>query len=302
MKKGIWLSVIVCMLMLGLSGCGRNALEGNCECIVALTEIPKELEMLDENILDEFYIKVELENIYSEKSMDVKLTADNDFQVKLKLQPGTYLVRYLYAAPSYLVPVEVASRQEKVELTKDSKTTVDIFITNQEDFSDWLWNMDPSREVLQEDAFSHRVQFEGKMIDIEDITDYVEFSYDSSLRAYEKATISNSEKGVTITVLNDSNIDAVWQDCKLIEVSFSKNNIIWGQGAFVGMDVTKAVNAKTGLYGEPSSMAGTILAGLGYSSTKVSWLDETSGDKLTLMIAPDGDSISGITYAFEAYE
>ena len=93
-----------------------------------------------------------------------------------------------------------------------------------------------------------------------------------------------------------------WQECELIKVTFKKNNVIWGQGAFVGMDVTKAVHAEKGLYGEPYAMSGTVLAGLGYDRTYVSYLDTMSGDKLTLEIVPDGDYVSGICYELKVFE
>lgn len=300
MKKGLLLWAVL-ILFIGLTGCGAKALEGDCKCVVALENVPKELDMLDENLLEQFYVKVHMENIYSEKTMTVELNAENDFEAELKLQPGTYKIDYCYAGPTFLVPIEVESKVEKVELTKENTESVQVAITNESDFVDWAWSMNPSREILEAGAFSHKVQFEGQLIDLTEITNYVEFNYDKQVSSYKKATISG-EKGVAITVLNENDAAANWQDCKLIEVSFGKNNVIWGQGAFIGMDVAKAANAKTGLYGKPASMSGTVLVGLGYADTCVSWLDEKSGDKLTLTIEPGGDYISGITYALEAFE
>lgn len=299
-KRRLFLAVSA--LMLGLTGCGEHALEGDCECVVSLLEVPKELEMLDENVLEQFVINVELENIYSEKSIDVELTAENDFCKELKLVPGTYLVKYCYAGPHKLVPLEVGAKQEKLELKRDTPLSVDVVITNGEEFADWAWSSEPTREILEENAFSHRVQFEGQLIDVTQITDYVEFTYDNKVGGYDKAVISNEEKGVTIVVQNQSKTAAEWQDCRLAEVSFWKNNVVWGQGAFVGMEVKAAVHAKEGLYGMPDDMSGTVLAGLGYDSTYVSYIEENSGDKLTLEIAPDGEYIAEICYGLEVFE
>ena len=300
MKKGLWLSAVF-LLMLGLTGCGDNALEGNCKCVVALDNVPKEMDMLDENILEQVYVKVNLENIYSEKDITIELNAENDFQAELKLQPGTYTVNYCYAGPGIIVPIEAECKQEKVELTRENAQTIEITITNESEFADWVWNLNPAREVLETGAFSHKIQFEGKVIDLEQIANYVEFTYDKQVAAYKKASISG-DKGVSITVLNENDEAADWKDCKLVEVSFDKSNVVWGQGAFIGMDVAEAVNAQEGLYGEPSAMSGTVLYGLGYAETFVSWLDEKSGDRLTLEISPDGDYISGITYDLEVFE
>lgn len=93
-----------------------------------------------------------------------------------------------------------------------------------------------------------------------------------------------------------------WKACELKEITFLKSNVLWGQGAHVGMDVKKAVHAEEGLYGMPDGMDGTILSGIGYGTTDVSWLDGGSGDKLTLRMHSSGSHISAITYAFEVYE
>lgn len=299
-KGGLLLGAMILAVCLG--GCGESALEGDSKCVVRLADVPKELERLDENILEQFYISVDLENIYLEESVDVKLNAKNDFKEELKLQPGTYVISYCYASPSNLVPVEVESKQEKIELTKDNPMTIDIAITNQEDFVEWAWNSEPSRDILQEGAFSRIVQFEGQMIDLEHIAEYVEFTYEEQVGGYDRATIRNADKGVSITVLNEQEKAADWEDCKVVEVSFTKNNVIWGQGAYVGMDVKTAVHAQEGLYGKPDDMSGTVLVGLGYANTNVSWNNDKSGDKLTLEIVPDGDYISKITYTMEVFE
>ena len=301
MKRGRLL-LAAAALVLGLTGCGEEALSGDCKCTVSLLDVPKELEMLDENLLKQFEIDVTLENIYVEEAIHVELNAENDFCEVLKLQPGTYVVKYGYAGPDALVPLEVEVKQEKLELTKNNPGEIDVVITNATEFADWVWSMEPAREILEEDAFSRTIQFEGQLIDVAQITEYVEFSYKDKVRGYEKATITNAEKGVTIEVLNPNEDAAEWQDCKVMKVSFSKNNVIWGQGAFIGMDVTKAVHAEKGLYGAPYEMSGTVLAGLGYDSTYVSYLDKMNGDKLTLKIVPDGDYISVISYELEVFE
>ena len=289
-------------LVLGLTSCGKNELEGECECTVALLDVPKELQMLDENLLEQFEISLELENIYSEKTMDVELTAENDFCQELKLQPGTYLIRYSYAGPKKLIPVEVEVKQEKIELTREKPLAVDVLITNKQEFSDWVWKNTASREILEESAFSREIQFEGQMIDVTRIAEYVAFEQKSKIPPYEREIITNAEKGVTIVVQNTNSESTDWQECELIKITFKKNNVIWGQGAFVGMDVTKAVHAEKGLYGEPYAMSGTVLAGVGYDHTYVSYLDTMNGDKLTLEIAPDGNYISGISYEFKVFE
>ncbi len=293
--------LVLLMLMIALTGCGNKSVEGECECLVELTGLPKEMEKLGENIREQLYVSVYLENIYTEKRFHVNLTWDEDFQKELHLKPGTYRVHASYASDSNLLPWKVKEKQDTIELIKDKKEVLKIEVTNPEEVTDWIWNQQPSREVLQEDAFSHKVQFEGQIIDVKDILDYVEIEYEGNVAPYEKK-ILNADKGVSIMVFNEDEDARDWRKCELKKVTFSCGNIIWGQGAYIGMPVKEAVHAKEGLYGMPTNMSGTILAGLDYGPTNICWLDGKSGDKLTLTMHSNGDYISGISYEFEVYE
>ncbi len=302
MKKSILLCMIL-IIVLALCGCGENDLKGECECIVKLNTIPKELRMLDENLAKELYVSLYLENIYTEESMNVKLTLEDDFEQMLNLKPGTYKVKSCYAGPSNLLPMEVETKSESIQLTPNDEVILEIAITNMEEVQDWIWHTDADREVLEAGAFSHTVQFEGQIIDLKQITEYVTFESEEQIRPGKKLTIyGGNDKGVSITVINEGTETTSWKKCKLLGVAFHKNNIIWGQGASIGMNVKEAVHAETGLYGKPSSMSGSILAGVGSESTSASWVDTASGDKLTLTMTASGDYIMAIRYEFAVFE
>lgn len=293
--------LVLLMLMIALTGCGNKSVEGECECLVELTGLPKEMEKLGENIKEQLYVSVYLENIYTEKRFHVNLTWDEDFQKELQLKPGTYRVHASYASDSNLLPWKVKEKRDTIELIRDKKEVLKIEVTNPEEVTDWIWNQQASREVLQEDAFSHKVQFEGQIIDVKDILDYVEIDYEGNVAPYEKK-ILNADKGVSVMVFNEDEDAQDWRSCELKKVSFASGNIIWGQGAYIGMPVKEAVHTEEGLYGMPTNMSGTILAGLDYGPTNVCWLDSKSGDKLTLTMHGTGDYISAISYEFEVYE
>lgn len=299
-KRRILWAILLCMF--SMTGCAENTLAGDCKCVVAVEDMPRELMMLDANVLENFYIRISMENIYTEEEVDVKLCAENQFQTELKLQPGTYRMSDCYAASSYLVPIEVECAQEKLELTRDDPKSVMIQITNRDEFVDWAWNCEPDREILQADAFSHKIQLDGQVIELEQIKDYVEIDYEEKVSGFAKVTLNNTKKGISMVVQNTDEDAVGWKDCKLLEIHFTKNNVIWGRGAHVGMNVAEAVHATQGLYGKPDSMSGTILAGVGYDKTYVNWSDEESGDKLTLAISSDGDFISEIIYYLEVFE
>lgn len=297
---------IVCSLLLlllgGLCACGNEKKEGECECVVELKDMPAEFKMLPENILENMRISVSVENIVTEKGATAYLTQENEFSETLYFQPGTYRVTSVYVSPSNLLELDAEASEEKFELDRKNETEVEVFIANAEAFADWAWSMEATREIVQADAFSRMVQYEGQVIDLKQIAQYVEFSYDSQIAAYDKVTLKNVDKGVYITIQNQNEEPASWTSCEIIEVSFRKNNVILGQDIRLGMDVTPLVHKEDGILGTPDKMSGTALIGAGYSTTKASYVDGESGDVLTLEIDSSGDYIRGLTYAFELFE
>lgn len=302
MKRKWKICALLLLLMVGLCACSSEKKEGECECVVELKDIPAEFKMLPENILENIRIRVSVENIVTEKSETVYLTQENEFSETLYFHPGTYRVTGVYVSPSYLAELEVEASEEKFELDRNDDGEVEVFVSNAEAFADWVWSMEATREIVQADAFSRMVQYEGQVIDLKQIAQYVEFSYDSQVPSYDKVTLKNMDKGVYITIQNQTEEPADWTSCEVLEVTFRSNNVIFGQDIRLGMDVTTLVHKEDGILGTPDKMSGTALIGAGYASTKASYIDGASGDILTLEIDSSGDYIRGLTYAFELFE
>lgn len=302
-KKNMrWRLWILCsILLLGLPGCGKESEESGGDCLIELTEVPKEMDMLGENVKEHFSVRVSLQNIYTEKRHSVELYMEDDFQTTLKLKPGTYQVESCSVSDYSLLPMEVKAKTDTVEVLPDKKAKLQIKIENPEAVSDWIWDQQAQREIMEAGAFSHKVQFRGEIIDLKEILNYIEVEYDKPIKGYEKQVLPGSD-GISITVMNETAEPLDWQNCTLKKIHFGKANVIWGQGAYPGMAVKDAVHATEGLYGKPTKMGGTVLAGTGYGRTQASWLDEKSGDKLSLWIATDGEHISSIEYEFAVFE
>lgn len=300
-KRRIRSLLIFGALLLSLTGCENKAVESGSECVIELMEVPKEMEMLSENIKESFRVDVELENVYTEKSVSVELSMEENFKTTLKLQPGTYRVKDCSVSHYSLLPMDVKEAVETVEVFQDKKANLQVRVENPEDVADWIWNQQVQREIMETSAFSHKVQFCGEVIDLKNILNYIEVVYDRPITAYSKEELVGNH-GVTITVLNETAEAADWRNCTLKKVAFRQSNVVWGQGAYPGMAVKDAVHAQDGLYGKPTKIEGTVLVGTGYDHTKVVWLDEKSGDKLTLWIHPDGDYIYSIVYEFAVFE
>lgn len=302
MRRGLRVLGMALLMVFGLCACGNEGQEGACECVVELVDLPDEFEKLPENIRKNVEISVAIENVVTEKEVQAYLTEENDFQEVLYLNPGTYRVIYVYAFPSALAELEVEASGEKFELTRDEEAEVEVSVVNTEAFADWAWSMDATREIVQADVFSQTVQFEGQLIELKQIVQYVEFTYDNQIASYDRVTIKNADKGVSITVQNQGEEPAKWTDCEILEVTFRKNNVIFGQGICLGMNVSEIVHEEEGLLGTPDEMTGTVLMGTGYADTSASYIHGTSGDKLTLAIESGGEYIRSISYAFEVFE
>lgn len=289
------------LLMMGMSACTNKPVESGSECIIELIGVPKEMDMLSDNIRENFYVRVSLQNIYTEKRTSVELYEADDFKTSLKLQPGTYRVEYCSVARKQLLPMEVKETTDTVEVFQDKTAKLMVKVENPEEVSDWIWNQQGKREVIDAGAFSHTIQFCGEIIDLKDILNYIEIDAEQPVKAYEKQVLTGTN-GVSITVLNETGEPAKWQDCTLKKVRFGTSNVIWGQGAYPGMSVKDVMHVQEGLYGKPTKMTGTVLVGTGYGDTMASWLDEKSGDKLTLEISSDGKMIDSIEYEFAVFE
>ena len=78
--------------VLALAGCTKTGRlnEGNCKCNISFVDIPKELSLLEENIQNNFAIRLTLKNISNEKLYHITLNEDNDFLMEISLHPGIF--------------------------------------------------------------------------------------------------------------------------------------------------------------------------------------------------------------------
>lgn len=295
---------VICMLVLSLTGCGKKGKldEGDCACVVKLESIPQEFNMLGDNVRSLLEIEVILENITTERQYYFILNGENGFQQDATLYPGVYKVSFCTGDPNFL-SMDISARQEQMDVKRDKVNELAVYIENMEAFSELARNSQPIQEVMQLDKFSHKVQWEGQIIDLEHITDYVEFQnngYDGMVRGYGQVTLQNS--GIAITLQNETSQQMPWTECKLIKVQVGNPGAVFAGGARVGMSVREAVHAEEGIYGTPDSMTGTVFIGMDLDETRMVYYNEASGDRLTLVCDLKGEYIRNIIYEFAAYE
>ena len=294
---GIWLLVLA---VLCSSGCGMDKLKaGECVCNIALDYIPQEFMMLEENVGSLMELNVTLKNVENQKNYKVSLNRENSYRAAVYVPEGEYKVVNCGAYPDRLVDLQLGISEKRIKLTAGKERTLSVSIKNEEEFTDWVWNMQMKRKIGQLDKFSRKVQCNGKIFKLQDIAKNIDFSTDRKVKSGKTATLYNRENQITLTVKNTEDQTMVWSDCEIEKVKFERNNVIFGQGARIGMSVYDIANEEKGIYGVPDALSGSLLFGQGHGSTNIIYKSEDSTDQMTLTSSSDGEYIACITYELE---
>jgi len=311
-KQKLTILLTTCILSaLCLTGCGKDGKlnEGDCKCNIMFSDIPKEFQMLEESLLERFEIEVTLQNPITEKEYDITLNRDNDFFVQASLNPGTYQVKYVSNNMKHFNSISVTSDVTSVELRSDITSEVPITLENAAEFSENWMATQPSPEIRLADKFSRQIQVADKtgqnaykLINIADIVPELNLSYDTQVKPYEKISVTDSDYGITVFLLNNSDQMADWQSCEVIGIEVSKNKVVFPEGVTLGMSADKVLHKTEGLYGAPDSFTGTALFGWGYDKVQAIYNDPTSGDKITVTLNPESTYCLKISYEFSCFE
>ena len=291
-------------LLLCLAGCGKQGKldEGDCPGVITFSNIPKEFSLLDENLQKEYQVRVTLKNLTTEKKYDVTLSQKNDFKKTVSLHPGKYSVS-AYASLDSLVHLQVKTTEEIVTFDRGVEANVVVVPENSEAFSNYWMQTHPQAEILTADKFSRLIQVNRKIMTIKDIVTELDLSdMDKVLEGSQKTTLSDNERGVSITLQNPMSTPQPLSKCNVISLSVTKNTVVFPDGVTLGLAPDKVCHKQTGLYGEPTRFEGMYLFGWGLDETKAVYLDPISGDRITIEFSADGDSVKRITYDLEVFE
>lgn len=305
--KKLWIILVLPCLLLTACGSREQQREGDCVLEVSMEALPEAWNLLDDNIKEQFYIQVTVQNITSEKRSRIVLKSDNQFRETSYLRPGIYKVESCYASPGLLVDLKLETDTGQVELTRENTAVVRVLPVDSAAFEEQVRSVQASVEILELGRFSRTVQLMGDMADLENILQSMEFTpeesiYDDSVRAYDTLVVRNNEAGVAVTLQNQSAEPRHWKDCQVTGVVFSKNNVVLGGGVRLGMSVKGVCHKLEGLYGTPDAFTGTVLWGTGYGRTSAVYKDPVSGDRITLEYTPENDYLMKIEYQFARFE
>ena len=302
-KKYIILIALLAVTIL-LAGCGREGKldEGDCPVEVRLSGLPAGYAKLTDDQKDKIEVTLRLENMINEKWYTFRLNEDNRFAQNASLNPGTYRVIYCYISGNSAVRMEGEASVESMDINRDTINIISINVINEEEFNRWAAQMRADPAILGAGQFSRAIQFEGRVIGIEQIKDYLDLTYEKQIQPYAKAEIGNGEKGVYVTLLNETDEAASWQNCRVIGVRFTKDNVIFPKGARVKMSAEEVLHSDGGLYGTPDDLAGSVLIGADYDDFDAIYHDSVSGDRMTVKVDSLGEYISEITYELAVFE
>lgn len=304
MGKKYRIFIVLFAMALLMAGCGHEGKldEGDCPVEIRLAGLPAGYAELTEDQKEQVAVHLQLENVINEKTYTFRLNDDNHFAQNASLNPGTYRVAYCYISGSGAVRMEGEASVKSMDISRDTINIISVSVTNEKEFNQWVEQMRANAGILRAGQFSRIIQFEGQVIDMDRILDYVEFTYDQQVHAYDKVVLDNGEKGVHVTLLNDTDETADWQDCKVIGIRFTMDNVIFGNGARVRMPAEEILHAEDGLYKTPDSLAGCVLIGADYDDFDAIYRDDRSGDRMTIKVDSRGRHITEITYEFAVFE
>ncbi|MBR1852791.1 MAG: hypothetical protein IJ794_06570 [Lachnospiraceae bacterium] len=307
-SQKLWCLCLV-LLCATLAACGKTGKldEGNCECTVSLVELPKEFSMLEENIREHFEVNVTLKNITTEKLYHITLAEKEDFTETVHLHPGTYQVFGAATNQASNAGLTLKADTDSVVLREDTPATLQIRIADTEAFTEHWMSVQPMPEMRLAEKFDALVQINRQVFDLRAennsaLFDTLDLKYDKEVRAYEKIEVSNQEKGITLTLQNQTDSPANWKDCRIIGINVTKNNAVFPQGVTLGMAPFAVCHESDGVYGAPDKLTGSLLLGWQLDHTYAIYNDPVSGDKLTIDLGVNNSQIHGIRYELALFE
>lgn len=305
--KRLFVSVMLLCLLLTFGACAANDRlnEGDCAGTITFSNIPKEFSMLEDNIREQFEISVELENLTTEKKYHITLSPENNFRQDLSLHPGTYRVLYLSCSQSGNLGLKLEASAETMTFEKGRQAMLLITVSNPEEFTNHWMEVQPLPEILLADQYSGMIQINRKVIPISEIFSELKIgdsAEEDVIDGFQTATLTDSEKGITVSLLNPTGGPLPWSRCKVTEIKVSKNTVVFPDGVTIGTAPSKVCHRTTGLYGEPTKISGFMLFGWDLDSTTAVYNDSVTGNRITLHLNAKGTAITGIEYALEVFE
>lgn len=293
--------LFACLLFLG--GCSsENAEKWEAACVITLDNMPAEYSEFIQDLAIKARIQVTLRNTGTNQTKHLSLTDSNNFTAKVPLKPGNYEVNAA-GYNLYLMNLDVTASVHNLQIKKGQESHVSILLSNPQAFVDFIKMNQPQAEILNAAPFSRKIQYQGQMIDLNTIHQTMQFTPKEASRLSPGKTgfiPSTSHLGVALMMQNKTAGILDIRQCTPVGVRLTTAHSILPKGIQIGQSIPMIAHVKTGRLGTPDYCLGSPLADL--ESITLVYLDEHSGDKISLHAVADDSFINSIVYEFEVYE
>ena len=306
-KFRIFCCPLLLALLLSLTACSddQDALsEGDCPGVVAFTDIPKEFTLLGDDFMDEFAIHLSLRNITTDKYYNITLNRENNFRQELSLHPGTYAVSTPNASTNFY-DLNVTASAQSLTFSPDQQAVLTVTVSDPEALTQRWMEVQPMPEILLADKYSGLIQINRKVIPLQDVLPELTFNEDGTegtLNALERTTLTDSAKGVTVTLQNPTEAPLPWSSCTVTSITSRNNTVLFPDGVSIGLPTEQICHQADGLYGEPTRFTGTCLFSWSLAKTSAVYAAPETGNRITLDFSDDGSYVRSITYELGVYE
>jgi len=300
------LALALALIIFCLPSCSvdKNALSYGSACYAYLDAVPMEFGYLSDGLRGDIEITASVRNVSSNKRHSISLSEKNDYQQIYPLIPGKYDVSYISVSNSSLTLLKAKCDVESLEIKVGETVELPIYFDGLKLFGSMIRNGIPADGFAETGVFSRKVQYDGKIYDLDSIRKNMKFpKKDERIAPAEYAYIpSESHAGIVLILQNQTSSFITVEEATYAGVRFTNLYAVFPKGVAVGSDLRAIAHAKGGALGTPDYFLGSPMFGLGGDKIEMVYLDRVSGDRIKLLANPGDTYISRIDYEFAKYE
>lgn len=285
--KKICLLMMLVMAPAFAGGCTSSEIKAyNATATLTIKDLPDSYYDLDKKV------RKKLEVDISVKDADVELKSSNDFTQTIYLEPGEYTITHHFIYPEVIAPVDYDSSKDiKFTVSRNNNTEVVVPLRN-------IVSYEPSEEILDVPTFSHKVQVNDKIYDMENISGAFSFNMSKPI----KRTVAGKEYNSFSTnevpglyLLADQKDEAntpvgIWIERKNIKLW---DNITVGENV---MDLSKRGK---GLKNHLAFCKGSPILAMSFDDTDFIYMGDEGNDKLDLLTEGNNGIVYAVSYLFK---
>lgn len=296
LKKRLCLLFLMTSALVFSGGCTSAETKAyNATATIRIKDLPDSYYDIDKKVRKSFLVRLSFDRTdakASEDIPDVDLKASNDFTGKIYLEPGSYSVRHTYVYPDEVAPFTVnQSSVPSFTVSRNNNTVVDVPVTD-------IPVYETAKEMLDAPAFSHKVQVNDTVYDMESLSGAFSFN----MTKPEKLKIAGKEYNAFsctgaygLSILTNS-VDA---SNTPVGIRITRKNVKLWDGITVGEKAVDISRTKNGLKNHLAFCKGSPILGLGFHDTDFVYMGDDSNDKLDLFTEGNNGIVYAVNYLYK---